>query len=204
MFFYAYNKDMKIYAVRHGQTYLNAKGLINGQIDDDPLTPEGIKQAHAAKLLIPNTIRHFYVSSLGRAKQTAAILNEDLQLPVTYSDDLREVNFGNLNGQPLLEKYKKRHMALDYDWGPSGENFEEVKTRMLRILKEIKRDNKDGEALIVGHGGTMRTLYYLEQGKTLGEIKNAAFFNFDLDKILDRAALEPTVKPDISIPSTHE
>lgn len=175
---------MKIYAIRHGQTKLNVQHLINGNIDDE-LTPQGIEQANAAAKLLPKTIKHLYVSSLGRARQTAAILNADLELPTTYSDDLKEVNFGDLNGRPFLEEYQARHTALDYDWRPSGENFDDVKTRMLRILKEIKENNGDGEALIVGHGGTIRTLHYLEYGEPLGQIENASLFSFDLDKILN-------------------
>jgi broad specificity phosphatase PhoE len=174
---------MKIYVIRHGETKLNVQGLINGHIDDE-LTPKGIEQAKLAARTLPKSIKRFYVSSLGRAKQTAMILNGDLGLPVTYSDDLREVNFGVLNGKPFLEQYQKRHVALDYDWRPSGENFDDVKTRMLRILAKIKQENKNGEALIVGHGGTIRTLHYLQYGEPLGEIENASLFNFDLDKIL--------------------
>ena len=175
---------MKIYVIRHGQTKLNVKGLINGHIDDE-LTPEGIDQAKKAAGSLPSTIKHLYVSTLGRAKQTAEILNANLNLPVTYSDDLREVNFGKLNGQPFLPEYQQKHVALKYDWGPSGENFHEVKARTLRILTKIKAENQDGEALIVGHGGTIRTLHYLESGEPLGVIENAAVFRFDLDKILN-------------------
>lgn len=177
---------MKIYAIRHGQTKLNVQKIINGGIDDE-LTDEGIKQAEDAAKLLPKSIKRMYVSSLGRAKQTAEILNADLNLPIMHSDDLREVDFGELNGKPFLQEYQDRHMALDYDWGPSGENFAQVKTRILRILYEIKQNNDDGEALIVGHGGTIRTLYYLENGTPMGAIENASIFSFDLDKMLEQS-----------------
>ena len=177
---------MKIYAIRHGQTKLNVKKIINGGIDDE-LTEEGIKQAETAAHLLPKSIKHMYVSSLERAKQTADILNASLGLPVTHSDDLREVDFGELNGKPFLQEYQEKHRALTYNWRPTGENFEDVKTRILRILHEIKQDNGDGEALIVGHGGTIRTLYYLEHGTPMGEIENATLFTFDLDRMLEQA-----------------
>ena len=177
---------MKIYAIRHGQTKLNVQKINNGGIDDE-LTDEGMKQAEAAANSLPKSIKRMYVSSLGRAKQTANILNANLGLPITYSDDLREVDFGELNGTPFLQEHQDRHMALNYDWGPSGENFAAVKARTLRILQEIKQSNGDGEALIVGHGGTIRTLYYLEHGTPMGEIKNASLFTFDLDKMLKQS-----------------
>jgi broad specificity phosphatase PhoE len=179
---------MKIYAIRHGQTKLNVQGIINSGIDDE-LTSEGIKQAEIAAQSLPKTIKHMYVSSLGRARQTANILNAHLGLPITYSDDLREVDFGDLNGTPFLKEYQEKHKALTYDWSPSGESLNDVIARTFRILQEIKNNFGDGEVLIVGHGGTIRTLHYLEIGEPMGEIENASLFTFDLDVILDHSPM---------------
>lgn len=173
---------MKIYVIRHGQTELNKQGIINGH-KDDPLAPEGIEQAKMAGPSLPKTIKHFYVSSLGRAKQTAEILNESLNVPMTFHDELREVNFGILNGTPFLDEYKKRHKMQDYDWGPSGENFEQVKNRVLKILRDIKRDRNDSEALIIAHGGIIRLLHFLQFKEPLNDIENASLHSFDLDNI---------------------
>lgn len=178
---------MKIYAIRHGQTKLNTEGIINGGIDDE-LTEEGIKQAEAAALILPKTVNRMYVSTLGRAKQTATILNKDLRLPIIYSDDLREVDFGDLNGTPFTQESKDKHRDMTYDWSPSGESLTNVLARTLRILREVERDNDDGEALLVAHGGTIRALYYLENGGQMGKIGNAALFSYDLNAIFERAS----------------
>lgn len=174
---------MKIYIIRHGHIELNKKGLINGHIGDT-LTPEGIEQAKTAAQFLPKTIKHIYSSSLQRAKQTAEILNQTLQVPLTFHDELKEVSFGILEGTPYLEEHNKRHMAQNYDWRPSGESFEDVKKRTLKILKFIKSQSGDGEALIVAHGGTIRIMHLLESGGLLNEIDNASLHSFDLDKIL--------------------
>ena len=174
---------MQIYLIRHGLTELNKKGIINGDLDDT-LAPEGIEQAKNAAALLPKTITHIYSSSLGRAKETARIINENLNVLLTFHDELREVNFGVLNGTPYLDEFKKRHKAQNYDWRPSGECFEDVKKRTLKILKEIKDNNKTEEVLIVAHGGTVRMLHLLESGELLDEIENASVHIFDLDKIL--------------------
>ena len=174
---------MKIFVIRHGQTELNKKGIINGHIDDI-LTFEGIEQAKNASQFLPKSIKHIYSSSLGRAKQTAQILNEVLNVPLTFHDELKEVNFGILNGTPFLDEYKKRHKMLDYDWRPSGENLEDFKTRVLGLLKKIKEENKSEEVLIVGHGGIIRLLHFLEFGEYLNEIANTSLHSFDLDEIL--------------------
>jgi len=174
---------MKIFVIRHGQTELNKKGIINGHIDD-PLASEGIEQAKNASQFLPKSIKHIYSSSLGRAKQTAQILNETLNVPLTFRDELKEVNFGILNGTPFLDEYKKRHKMLDYDWRPSGENLEDFKTRVLGLLKKIKEENKSEEVLIVGHGGIIRLLHFLEFDEYLNEIANTSLHSFDLDEIL--------------------
>jgi broad specificity phosphatase PhoE len=174
---------MKIYAIRHGLTELNKKQLINGHLEDE-LAPEGIEQAKSAAKSLPKSIKRIYSSSLNRAKQTAAILNEELKVPLTFHDELKEVGFGILDGTPFSDEIKKIHMSQKYDWGPSGESTEDVKKRSLKILKQIKKENGDGEALVVVHGGIVRMLYLLQDGTPVGEIDNASLHAFDLDKIL--------------------
>ena len=93
---------MKVYVVRHGQTELNKQKLITGNMEDT-LTPLGQEQAQATTLLLPTTLKRIYCSSLERTKQTAKILNEKLQLPITFHNELKEVNFGVLNGTPYLD-----------------------------------------------------------------------------------------------------
>ncbi len=174
---------MKIYVIRHGLTELNKQGLINGHLDDT-LAPEGIEQAKKAAELLPKTIKHIYSSSLGRARETAEILNELLNVKLTFHDELKEVNFGILQGTPYLDGYRLRHEMMDYDWRPSGECLEDFKIRVTNILKVLKAENGDGEALIVGHGGTIRILHFLETGSVMGKIENASIVSFDLDKII--------------------
>ena len=181
-FSYPAQNKMKIYAIRHGLTDLNKKGLINGYTDSI-LEPEGIEQARMAAPLLPKTIKHIYSSSLGRTKHTAELLNESLNVPITFHDELKEVNFGVLEGTPFLDEFKKKHRSQQYDWRPSGESFDEVKKRVLKILKKIKSENGDREALIVAHGGIVRLMHFLEFGEPLEEVDNASLHSFDLDKI---------------------
>lgn len=181
---FCYTEDMKIYVIRHGQTEFNVKNITNGQ-SDDVLTPEGIEQAKNAAKTIPKTIKHIYASSLSRAKQTAEMLNAELHVPITLHDELREVNFGELQGKPYLDEYKEKHRMLTYDWRPSGENLEDVKSRVLTILEKIKAESSDEEALIVAHGGIIRLLHFLEtNGGILDDIGNVSLHSFDLDRIL--------------------
>lgn len=174
---------MNIYAIRHGQTEMNVKNLLNSQLDDG-LTEQGIEQARQVATLVPSSVKRIYASSLRRTRQTAELINESLHLPVAFCDELMEINFGVLSGTEYIEEYKKHHEAMDYDWRPSGECVDDVKDRVLRILRKIKAENGDGEALVIVHGGIIRMLSYLESGGQLAEVENTAFRAFDLDKIM--------------------
>ena len=93
----------EFYIVRHGRTFANAAGLKQGIINTPQtyLTDEGRAQA---QLLAQNfDLRDFdalYVSPLERTKQTAAILNEEAQLPVIEDGRLLEISYGDWDGQP--------------------------------------------------------------------------------------------------------
>lgn len=180
---------MKIYVVRHGQTELNKKGIFNGQIDES-LSSEGIEQAKKAKSSLPSNIKHIYSSSLKRTRETAEILNSELHIPISFHDELREVNAGSINGQPFEGELEIKHKSLQYDWRPhGGESVEDVKNRLLKILNEIRLNKKDGEILIVAHGGIIRLLHFLEDGTLLNTIGNASIQTFDLDKILNESSI---------------
>lgn len=175
---------MKIYAIRHGLTEQNKKGIFNGHIDE-VLLPEGIEQAKEAMSLIPKNIKHIYSSSMKRARETAEVLNSEIKVPISYHDELKEVSMGTFDGLPFTEDRKIKHKSLQYDWRPQGgESVEDVKKRVLKILNEIKLNGEDGEVLIVTHGGVIRLLHFLEKGTLLDDIVNMSLQIFDLDKIL--------------------
>jgi len=73
---------------------------------------------------------------------------------------------------------------MDYDWRPSGEAVDDVKSRVTRILEQIKQENGDGQALIVAHGGIIRMLHFLESTSVPEYIENTSITEFDLDKML--------------------
>ena len=174
---------MKVYVIRHGVTEPNKKKLVNRA--EDGLAPEGIEQARLAAAFVPKTIKHIYCSSMQRTKETAAIINETLKVPLTFHDELREVDFGLLSGTEFTDEMREKHRSLKYDWRVhKGEAFEDVKKRVLAISKVIKDSNSDGEVLIVTHGGVIRMLNYLEGNDLLDRIENTSLRSFDLDKIV--------------------
>lgn len=164
--------------MRHGRTDFNERGLINGFLDD-PLNEIGRQEVRTAVLRMPETVRRIYASPLARARETAEIVGESLNLPITFHDELKEVNFGERNGTPFFADIRKLHETMQYDWRPSGECLEDVKARVKSVLAKIVEENNPGEALIVAHGGIVRLCAFLESQALLGRVENASIYKFD-------------------------
>lgn len=179
---------MKIYVLRHGKTELNKQGILNGQIDE-ALAPEGIEQMKTIQ--IPSTVTHIYTSPMLRARQTAELVNDKLQVKLSIIDNLKEVNMGTLVGKAWRdiengEELKVKHRSIQYDYhNIGGESAEDVKARIKAFLQELKKQHQNYEALIVTHGGIIRVMHLLDRGEALiDEVKNISLHVFDLDNIL--------------------
>ena len=85
--------------MRHGQTELNVKNILQGW-HDSPLTARGREQALATRAAFEDrgvTFDHVYSSPLGRARRTAElIVGEGCSIELV--DDLREWHLGSLEG----------------------------------------------------------------------------------------------------------
>ena len=159
----------EFYIVRHGRTFANAAGLKQGIINTPQtyLTDEGRAQA---QLLAQNfDLRDFdalYVSPLERTKQTAAILNEEAQLPVIEDGRLLEISSGDWDGQPndeLMNQYPELFSTFVKDVRPEyaavahGETFTHVEKRVQDFIKDVTAQHPDERVVVVTHGFTVRS-----------------------------------------------
>ena len=80
-----------LYVLRHGQTEWNAQRRMQGRLNS-PLTDQGKVQAdaHGAVLKQLGGVDRLWVSSAGRAQQTAELVNVHLRAPMELCDDLVE------------------------------------------------------------------------------------------------------------------
>lgn len=151
---------MKIYSTRHGETLWNFENRILGRTDIG-LTERGIKQAEelAEKAAEKNDIDIIISSPLMRAKQTAKIVAEKLNLTFTTDDRLMEWDYGEFEG---LERYtdgfydNKREFAVKMKNG--GESLLQLAHRVYSALDEIIVNYHDKNVLIVSHGGVCRVI----------------------------------------------
>ncbi|MCM8796698.1 MAG: histidine phosphatase family protein [Candidatus Omnitrophica bacterium] len=146
---------MKITLIRHGQTLWNKEEIFRGR-SDIPLDDVGIKQAKAiTKRLSFFDIKAVYSSPLKRALETAQIIAKRFNLKVKVDDDLIDFDFGEWQGLSLKEVQKKfpetyqqwleePHLANI----PNGENLDNVRSRVTKVLDKIIKEQQDDVAVV--------------------------------------------------------
>lgn len=173
---------MHIYFVRHGKSKSNQEGVLAGWFDT-PLVDAGREEARRILSLLPNDFSKIYSSDLSRCKETAEIINQRFNLPITYDSRLRERNFGSLAGQKIegdiAEMLDRAHKYLDYDFRPyGGENSEDVKKRVLDFMSDIRQKETGKKILVVTHDGVIRVVHKELKDSVPEEIHNAAIHDF--------------------------
>lgn len=140
--------------LRHGETDWNADNLSQGNVEI-PLNPRGLEQARAAASTLRNRgICSIVASPLSRARDTADIVAATLGLPVEIEDGLREVAFGDQEGQPMGDWYDS-WIAGEYT--PRGaESFAALRARASMALNRALE--RDAPVLVVAHGGLFRAI----------------------------------------------
>ena len=151
--------------VRHGETAWNAEGRIQGH-SDTPLSEHGIRQAQAAAGRLADTvIDAAYCSDLMRAAETARILLESHDAPLVRTVELRERYYGVFEGLTVDERRTQypdmfaASLVKDLDFAPTGgESARKTLDRMSSFAGEIKEKHLEETVLLVGHGGSLRSL----------------------------------------------
>lgn len=159
---------MELILTRHGETNWNIAKKIQGKQDIE-LNETGIQQARqlAEKISKENLrISKIYASKQKRAKVTAKIVSDTLNLPLEEMDGLEEMNLGLWEGLTWNEVKELYPMEFN-EWlqnrrftkTPQGESYQELLERTLRALKEIVlKEKKEKKVLIVTHSAVIMVL----------------------------------------------
>ncbi len=163
---------MKIYIVRHGETELNSKGVMQGIIDE-PLNDKGRELAEITGKALKDIKFDCCISSpLSRAKETAEIILRESGNDASYTIDDRiiEIDFGDLEGKQITEMgeegFKFFAEPFNFIGFPNGEKIQDVCTRTQTFLKELVAKDDGKTYLISTHGCAMRAMVnYLSDDK---------------------------------------
>lgn len=157
-------EKMRIYIVRHGETALNAKGVMQGRLDV-PLNKNGRDLAEVTGRALKGIRFDRCVSSpLDRAKETAEIILRESgnEIKFDIDDRLIELDFGVLEGKKLTELGEEA-LGFVYDpFGfagfPNGEDIKGVCARTRAFLDELIAEDDGKTYLISTHGCAMRAM----------------------------------------------
>ncbi len=150
-----------VYLVRHGQTNFNMDGVIQGYSSDLPLNETGGDQAHRLADSLSNHRFDLILSSdLQRCLQTARIISEKIKVPVEADKRLREIDFGEWEGQTFEDMMKTPAwniwVTTPSKWKVRGsERIEEVQKRVVAAVSDALK--KVDALLVVSHGVAIST-----------------------------------------------
>jgi broad specificity phosphatase PhoE len=189
-----------IYIVRHGETDWNLQEKMMG-VSDIPLNTRGIKQAEdIARDLKDIHFDSIYSSPLSRTMKTATIINTYHNLPIITTADLREREFGELEGVHYKE-IQAYHAGLMFSqtWNypdyrpPGGESANDVNRRVQKFIKKILQKDKGKLILLVSHGVTIRILIAALLGNPPKYLNDIRFKNASLALVEIRGDKAPTL-----------
>ena len=155
----------RLLLVRHGDTELNSAERYWGSTDVK-LSDAGFRQAERLRdRLATERFDAIYSSDLRRASATAEIIASSHRLDVITCAELREINFGELEGltfneisrlyPELAELWLQRSPRLKY---PGGESVDEFNSRVSQFVGRLKKHALQETILIVAHSGSLRSL----------------------------------------------
>ena len=155
---------MKIYIVRHGETALNAKGVMQGRLDE-PLNQNGRDLAELTGQAMKGVRFDCCISSsLDRAKETARIILRESgnEIPIDIDDRIIEIDFGDLEGKKITEMgdegLKFYFDPFHFVGFPNGETIQDVCGRTQAFLKALIAKDDGKTYLISTHGCAMRAM----------------------------------------------
>lgn len=166
------------YLIRHGETEMNALRLCCGGGVDTVLTDAGRKQAgEAAKILEAAPIKPTLIihSDMSRTRETTAILNRNLDIPVVGDNELREHMLGEWEGKSWDDGLG---LMLSGARPVGGESRDEFAARIGSALNRNLYEYQDERIMFVGHGGIFYSIMRLYQRACDVFIQNATLHDF--------------------------
>ena len=159
-----------ILLTRHGETEFNVQRRAQG-LTDSPLTPLGVRQAHAMAGLLTDLVERepgpwrLVSSPLGRAVATATIFGERLGLGFDLDERLREHSMGEFDGlhaDAFVPRFRTDVPPHERSFHtPGGESYEAMTARIGDFLAEATPDDR---LILVSHGAAGRILRGLYGG----------------------------------------
>ncbi|WP_207425324.1 histidine phosphatase family protein [Pedobacter sp. SYSU D00535] len=180
-----------IYLIRHGETDLNKRGVMQGRGMDTDLNETGRQQAEAFYQAYKDVpFDKIYTSTLKRTHQTVQRFIAD-GIPWTQYAGLDELAWGIYEGQESTEDVKIVFDNLMKSWSAGdlhlkferGESPLDVHKRQLEVLEKLIEQNDAKNILVCMHGRAMRLFLCLLMNLPLYEMDRFPHKNTTLYKL---------------------
>ncbi|WFA06638.1 histidine phosphatase family protein [Bacillus sp. HSf4] len=173
---------LTLYMARHGQTEWNIEKRMQGWANSN-LTPLGLANAKAlGEKLKSIPFQAAYVSTSGRAVDSARAILGDRTIPFIEDDIFREISLGSWEGKTYDEiKQQDPGMLESYfqaseRYIPSGgESFQVFETRVKRAFEQIRAKHREGNVLLVSHSVFILMLLNILKERPLHELWNSSY-----------------------------
>jgi len=184
---------MKVFLLRHGETTGDVEKRYGGDYDDSLTLKGQVQVQKLAKRLKEYEISKLFTSPKKRARETAIILGEELEIKeVTPVEDMRERNqYGILTGMKKTEAKKKYpDEVLDLEENnphhhvKDSEEYFAFCERTLAAFNEIIEEENEMETesiAFITHGGPITIIFREILGFEIKGIKDCALFELDYD-----------------------
>lgn len=156
--------EKSLYIIRHGQTDLNLRGIVQGRGVDSPLNEMGRKQAEAFYECYRGVkFDKIYTSTLRRTHQTVdPFLREGI--PFEQLSGLDEIGWGIYEGKEQTPEIMKGFLDLTTHWRngeldtavEGGETPNQLVVRQREALQHILAVPDEQNVLVCMHGRAMR------------------------------------------------
>ncbi|MFD2304992.1 histidine phosphatase family protein [Enterococcus termitis] len=174
---------MKLYFTRHGKTEWNQELRFQGMTGDSPLLPTSYEEIKRLGQTIKDVpFEKIFSSTSLRARKTAEGIQAELSEPVEiiYTDELKELGLGKLEGQSIAEMREIYATELDHmryqldQYDPAAFQGEPIEQAISRISSVVNRavDSGNGPYLFVGHGASLTAAIQSLSGKELADLRS--------------------------------
>lgn len=160
------DREATLILIRHGETTWNADGRVQGHTNS-PLNERGKQQAQrVAQHLARVKVHAVYSSDSTRALETANQVAAAHRLQVMASEELRERNYGVLEGKTLAEAARTQGTWF-LSWQenrlnapPAGESQQQMCERIMEAIRRIASAHAGQTVVVSTHGGPIKSAVY--------------------------------------------
>lgn len=176
----------RYFLMRHGEAESNVRGVVTSETTGNGMTERGKAQVlDSLGSLKKEKIDLILASDLVRVRETAEMVATGLGYEtskIIYDERLRELNFGVFSGK-TIEQYHAyfQNEKERFETRPeNGENLNDLRSRVMRLLYDLEAEYKGRNILIISHGDPtwLMQLYSHSQNVSYllnGEVKMVDF-----------------------------